>query len=312
MKQFNQGRCIHGYPPVGEGTRRLGLYLIGAGYEAIKPGEPYPLPSHPELYAFTWQRGRTLPEYQLVHISAGVGEFESEATGHIKLEAGMVMLLMPDVWHRYRPDPSTGWESHWISFDGELPHLWGNARVIRPETAVWSPDPTLDLSNRYREIINLVVNQPEHVSTATTSLALGLLTMVLGDRLALQEQTDTTLNPLLTREVNDPMVAKALKMIWTHSHRGLSVPKIAAGINANRRTLERRFAQARGRSVLSEIIDCRITRAKRLLIETHLPIKRVAYGVGFSSPTHFAVSFRREVGMTPATFRKRFRKRPSR
>ncbi len=30
----------------------------------------------------------------------------------------MAFLLLPTVWHRYRPDAHTGWQEHWIELAG--------------------------------------------------------------------------------------------------------------------------------------------------------------------------------------------------
>lgn len=85
----------------------------------MPPGSPSPLRVHPELDQFTWPQRRRLPEYQIVYITRGEGEFESEAAGKRKITAGNVFLTFPGDWHRYRPAPSTGWDEFWVGFDGE-------------------------------------------------------------------------------------------------------------------------------------------------------------------------------------------------
>lgn len=45
--------------------------------------------------------------------------------------------------------------------------------------------------------------------------------------------------------------------------------------------------------------------AKRLLVHTHVPIASIAEQLGFDEPTNFSKFFRREVGCTPAEFRRR-------
>jgi transcriptional regulator GlxA family with amidase domain len=70
-----------------------------------------------------------------------------------------------------------------------------------------------------------------------------------------------------------------------------------------RRTMERRFARATGRSILSEITRCRLDRAKRLLLETKLPAHGVASSLGFPSTKTFNRTFMRLEGQTPTAFR---------
>ena len=103
----------------------------------------------------------------------------------------------------------------------------------------------------------------------------------------------------------DPIVQRALELIWTHSHFPMSVSDIARQLPVTRRTLDRRFVEATGHSVLDEINACRLSRAKRLLAETDLPVKTVARLAGFSSTERLRVTFVEREGTSPTVFRKR-------
>lgn len=106
--------------------------------------------------------------------------------------------------------------------------------------------------------------------------------------------------------VDDPVVAAALRFIKDHAGRQIDVPHVVREIGISRRTLERRFAEIRGRSVLGEITQCRLERAKRLLLETDMPIHRVAESSGFNSIKTFIRSFQMIEGESATSFRKRF------
>jgi transcriptional regulator GlxA family with amidase domain len=104
--------------------------------------------------------------------------------------------------------------------------------------------------------------------------------------------------------VDDPLVKKALEIIWSPSDHPLSVADIARQLPVTRRTLDRHFADATGHSVLEEINTCRLTRAKGLLEETDLPVKNVARLSGFSSTERMRVLFLERVGMSPTDYRR--------
>lgn len=104
---------------------------------------------------------------------------------------------------------------------------------------------------------------------------------------------------------DDPIVYRAMEIIWTQSPFPNSVSDIARQLPVTRRTLDRRFAEATGHSVLEEINACRLTRARRLLIETDLPVKTVAHLAGFSSSERMRVKFVEREGVSPATYRRR-------
>ena len=52
------------------------------------------------------------------------------------------------------------------------------------------------------------------------------------------------------------------------------------------------------------LLDRRIDRAKTLLSSTRLSITEISAAVGFSTPNHFATTFRQRVGLTPRDFRR--------
>lgn len=290
------------YPPVDDLAMRWGVYLTGAGRGIVHPGQPYPPESHPMLYDFQWKRGRTLPEFQLILITEGQGAFESNETGLQRIAAGSVVLLFPGVWHRYRPELATGWTERWISFQGEITHRLRGLGVVRPAKAVQPARDPRRLEESFDRLLERVHAQPCHNSILFSMHALSLLAEVI-------EQTDQDLTPS-TQEVSrkreavdDPVVAEAVELIWTHSHRQISVEQIARRARITRRTLDRRFRRVTGRSVLEEMTRCRLSRARRLLVETDLPIKTVAHLAGFSSEERMRVAFLQLEKVTPSGYR---------
>ena len=90
------------YLPVSRRDRLWELYVTGTGHIVHRlPGDPSE--DHPSPYYYTWENGRVLSEFGVLYITQGAGEFESETTGLKPVEAGNVILVFPEVWHRYRP-----------------------------------------------------------------------------------------------------------------------------------------------------------------------------------------------------------------
>jgi AraC-like ligand binding domain len=70
-------------------------------------------------------------------VTEGQGTFESDASPKChRIEAGAVMTLFPGVWHRYAPDPKTGWVEQWIECCGSAFDRARNANLLRPEQPV--------------------------------------------------------------------------------------------------------------------------------------------------------------------------------
>lgn len=50
----------------------------------------------------------------MVYVASGKGMYEGSGREPVSLDAGTLMLLFPDEWHRYKPLPETGWEEFWV------------------------------------------------------------------------------------------------------------------------------------------------------------------------------------------------------
>jgi LacI family transcriptional regulator len=106
---------------------------------------------------------------------------------------------------------------------------------------------------------------------------------------------------------DDPRVAAALHFIEDRAAQPIEVQHVVEHVGVSRRTIERRFWRALGRSIGSEITHCRLERAKRLLLETGLPLYRVANAAGFGTTKTFNRVFRHATGVSPGRFRQNVR-----
>lgn len=103
--------------------------------------------------------------------------------------------------------------------------------------------------------------------------------------------------------VTDSDVAAALQFIRREQGVGIAVDQVADEVAMSRRSLEKRFKESLGRTILEEIQLVRLERAKRLLLETTFPISKVATISGFGSAGYFIQFFQNRVGKTPRRFR---------
>jgi len=85
--------------------------------------------------------------------------------------------------------------------------------------------------------------------------------------------------------------------------RSPSVEELARHIGISVRSLQRKANKTYGLPVASYIADSQLSRAKDLLEERNLPLKEIAFRLGFSSHSHFTLAFRRGMGVTPSVFR---------
>lgn len=106
---------------------------------------------------------------------------------------------------------------------------------------------------------------------------------------------------------DDPHLAAALAHLRAHLHRPLDVAALARAAGVPRRSLERAFRAALGRSPLDEIRRQRVARAQELLAHSDLPLEQIASRTGFSGPDRLGVVFRQVAGVTPGSWRRQHR-----
>lgn len=105
--------------------------------------------------------------------------------------------------------------------------------------------------------------------------------------------------------LSDPLVEKALVYIRLNAVNGLDVSELAAELKISRRTLEKRFRAALGRSPYDEAIRYRLDLACRMIRDTALKTADIAERCGFPDQSHFETMFKRKLGITVAHYRNR-------
>jgi len=112
--------------------------------------------------------------------------------------------------------------------------------------------------------------------------------------------------------VSDAQLGRALRFIRDHSHRAIGVADVALAAGLSRRALERRFRSQIGNSILDQIRKARTAQICRMLVETDLPVGRIAEALGFEDIQHFARYFRSGRDMSPLAYRRTFGKQTRR
>jgi LacI family transcriptional regulator len=107
--------------------------------------------------------------------------------------------------------------------------------------------------------------------------------------------------------VDDPLVARAIRFIWDHLDRDLSVDDVAEQMQLPRYRLERAFRMHLKRGIAAELRRIRLERFCQLLRTTDLPVATLAPRVGFNSSQYLHNVFRKAIGMSPRQYRAQHR-----
>jgi len=109
-----------------------------------------------------------------------------------------------------------------------------------------------------------------------------------------------------TLAIEDIEVVKAIRFIRTFRSREIGVNDVVAATTVARRALEQRFKKILNRSIYQEIRRIRVEQVAQMLLETTAPVYQIALTLGYSSSEHIARPFRKEKGMSPQEYRRRY------
>lgn len=126
-------------------------------------------------------------------------------------------------------------------------------------------------------------------------------------RLALQIANDY-LNSLHQLVKENPKARLIKDWIQANLDAELGVREVAAQFDLNYRYLSQLLKTETGFTVENYIIFLKINIAKRLLLESNLPLKIIADRAYFNDEKYFLRLFKKKVGVTPTTYRKNFMK----
>ncbi|VEP17027.1 conserved hypothetical protein [Hyella patelloides LEGE 07179] len=102
-------------------------------------------------------------------------------------------------------------------------------------------------------------------------------------------------------KLSQPQLNQVIDYIYSNLDKNLTLTQLAAVIQLSEYHFARLFKQTTGKAPHQFQLQCRINRAKELLLK-NMAIAEVAQTTGFSSQSHLNYHFKRRVGATPKQF----------
>lgn len=276
-----------------------GLGVTAAGYTVVPPGAIYPPARHPADHDFDWERGRRLGALQVVLISAGGGWFESQATGRKRIAGGSAFVVLPAVWHRYRPDTRTGWTESWMEVRGPVVARLRRQGVLAAGSAV------------RRAVESSGLDEALETLHARARAAGGGFDAELAARAMLVLAAWARIGS--ARPEESPAVravVEAERYLATHHAKPVNVAALARRLGVAYSHFRKQFRQHTGYAPWAYVVRLRLVQAKRLLADETLKLEEVAEQLGFSSAFHLSHAFKSTFGEAPAHWRLRRRRVP--
>jgi len=96
------------------------------------------------------------------------------------------------------------------------------------------------------------------------------------------------------------LVTTTLKYMLKHYASPLTLESLAAAMNLSPGHLSNRFKQVLNRGPIDCLIHLRMEKARKLLIETELPLRMIATAVGYHNVYYFSNAFKKHTGLAPS------------
>lgn len=272
-----------------------GAAVTAAGFARIPAGAPYPPcePPHPDDHMFDWNRGRILNNLHLVFITEGEGVFETRETGPQRVGAGTIFLLFPGVWHRYMPDPRTGWAESWFELVGPVPDTLLRENVLEPRRAVQQPGGRPLLTELLNECHRLAQVRPPGYADPLAVTALHLLVCAMGQEKATGQAPSHM----------DVLVRQAQSIMTERCGQPFNVQKLAQELGVSNSHFRNAFHAHTGFSPRQYYIQLRLRQVKNLLRNSSMSLKEIAGQLGYSSASHLSAEFKKVLGTSPIQWR---------
>lgn len=294
MKRAGERQYLTAYNPPGRDALIWGVRVLDAGFEAFPSGKPYPAKEHhPAPYLYAWEKGRVFSEYQFLAITRGQGILETASCPHLQIRAGDLFILFPGEWHRFRPDPQTGWDENFVGFDGDYArHLMQS--FFAPGEPVLRGAATPEIVTLLRHIAVTA----EHTLSETEPLVFADMISLI-TRLVLFTRVHA---PDARRAVRQK-IQEAREHLLEHAFQRIDFRGLASSLGLSYTVFRRMFQKETGHAPLAYQLELRISRARVLLEQTDFPVSEIAQQTGFSNVFYFSKMFSKRTGQTPSSCR---------
>lgn len=280
------------YFAVSESDKSWGIHTLDCGTSMIRPGAKFPAREHPESYRLTWDRGRILHEFQMIYLVEGKGIFESEPSGSINLESGSVILIHPEIWHRYKPVGEQIWHTYWAGFGGTLAKQF----IQKLDLTAQNPVKIIGYQEKIIQIYLNIIEGSQIEYTGYQQVFIGEIIKLIGLIHAIHRKSEF-------RQKDVDRIIQEAKIMLMRNGLNASMEEVADKLNMGYSSFRKLFRDYTGMSPGQYQMQHKIKNAMSLLNEGKYSIKEIASKLNFESPQYFTRIFKAKTGKSPREYR---------
>jgi len=287
----NSKSDFYRYLPTTPRDKAWGFYVTAAGRHDVPPN--YVSFSDPSGYQL-WKTGRVLDDFLVIYIMRGRGILKSKESGEVRINAGDMFMLFPNVRHRFRPDPETGWYECWVMFNGSWPRRLLEHQFITPKEPVVSVGLDSPVGKLFQQIMDGVQSQP----TVPNRILAAYVAEMLSYMVCAASNNVSGSGDVLTD------IEHAVWYMEEHVDSDIDMEEVAEFINMSYSSFQRHFKRTVGLTPHQYYLRLRTSKAKELLEDLDLSVKQIALQLGFNDPYYFSRLFKKQTGISPKGWRR--------
>lgn len=236
-----------------------------------------------------------LEALQVVLITRGRGWLETRALGRKRIEAGTAFVLVPKIWHRYRPDLEVGWEESWIEVQGPVVNKLLRNGGFLPAAAIRPVGAAAGIETALEAVHALARRAGPGFDPALAAGAFGVLAAWEKSR-----QVPAVRSRMLRA------LTEAERHFAEHLDEPVNVEALARRLGVAYSHFRRAFKAHTGFAPWQYVLQLRLSQVRRLLVSSEMTLDDAAARLGFSSAFHLSAAFKQAYGIAPDRWRRQF------
>jgi AraC family transcriptional regulator of arabinose operon len=240
----------------------------------------------------TMQRyNATFHKWAVVLITDGKGTYQVNQGIKHTVEKGSLFFFYPGAVFDYGPDENGYWDEYYFAIEGERIEEWLERWPIQPGTVK-----PIRIDESQQNKIDRIFMLMKSGSPSNADRAALLLESFLYDAIMIE---DTSLQSTKMHRI-----IPILEDISNSLYQPFDAIKTAKRHHISLSTLRRIVNDYTGYPLYDYIHRLKVAEAKKILINTELPIKNIAEVFGYKDVYYFSRLFKKYVGSSPNNFRK--------
>ena len=234
--------------------------------------------------------------YLIHYVVRGKGTFQVNNKKYF-VQSNQGFLIEPDILTTYESDKEEPWEYLWIGFIGSKAKEYLN----RANLSINNPIFTYYNGEGLEECLDKIIQNLKVDNTSDILLLSNLYEFMY----LLVDNNERYLAKEYMGDIQQEYVEKAKLYCENNFHNKISVQDVANHTRLARTYLNRLFSEYANKSPKRYIMELRINKACKLLLETNLDINTISSMVGYNNQFQFSKIFKKYKAVSPSQYREK-------